>query len=151
MQNLKSILISLIVIPLTAVNCLAGDQLTDLLSGDFSLGGKKIPENRYFHFRTVLTEFDKDGTRSPGNSFTVWLEMQPSDDGGVEYISRKFTLGRKGGEEVEIPSLKNWEYSTDEGIDGTGVDEAGQVFGIDHARFMVMMDAKGKFIDMQDG
>jgi hypothetical protein len=133
------------------MNCQAGEQIADLLNTEFSLGGKKASANRYFHFRTALTEFAKDGTRSPGNAFTVWLEMQPSDDGGVEYISRKFTLGKKGGEEVEIPSLKNWEYSTDEGLDGSGVDEAGQVFGIDHAKFMVMMDAKGKFIDMQDG
>ena len=146
MQHLKSILISLIAIPLTAMNCLAGQEVTDLLNAEFNLGAKKTTENRYFHFRTVLTDFAKDGTRSPGNSFTVWLEMRPSDDGGVEYVSRKFTLGRKGGEEVEIPSLKNWEYSMHDGI-----DESGLVFGIDHARFMMMMDAKGRFVDMQDG
>ena len=146
MQHLKSILMSLIVIPLTAVNCLAGEEVTDLLNAEFNLGGKKVPENRYFYFRTVLTDFTKDGTRSPGNAFTVWLEMRPSGDGGGEYISRKFTLGRKGGEEVEIPSLKDWEYSPSD-----GVDETGQVFGIDHAKFMLMMDADGKFVDMQDG
>jgi hypothetical protein len=146
MQYLKYLLLNLIVIPLTAMNCQAGAPIADLLSGEFILGGERAPENRYFYFRTALTDFAKDGTRSPGNAFTVWLEAQPSDDGGVKYISRKFTLGRKGGEEVEIPSLKNWEYSP-----SYGVDDAGQVFGIDHSKFMVMMDAKGKFVDMQDG
>jgi hypothetical protein len=146
MHFLKYLLINLIVIPLTAMNCLAGEQVTELLSAEFSLGDKKVPESRYFHFRTALTEFTKDGARSPGNAFTVWLELRPTEDGKVEYISRKFTLGRKGGEELEIPSLKDWKYSPDH-----GVDETGQLFGIDHAKFMVMMDAKGKFIDIQDG
>lgn len=146
MLYLKYILINLLVIPLTAMHCLAGEPLTDLLSEEFSLGGKKVPESRYFHFRTTLTEFSKDGTRSPGNTFTVWLESVPADNGKVEYISRKFTLGRKGAEELEIPSLKDWKYSPND-----GVDEAGQVFGIDHAKFAVMMDAKGRFVDMQDG
>lgn len=146
MFKFKHLLIFLVTAPLTALNCAAGEDFTNILGGEFSLGGTKIPESRYYYFRTVLTDFDKAGNRSPGNSFTVFLEMRPSDNGGVEYISRKFTLGRKGGDEVEIPSLKNWKYSPKD-----GVDESGQLFGIDHAKFMVMMDANGQFVDMQDG
>ena len=73
--------------------------------------------------------------------------MRPSStDGEAQYISRKFTIVRPGEKEVEVPSLKDWEYSPSEGIDATG-----QVFGIEHSKFMMLIDANARFIDTHTG
>ncbi len=44
--------------------------------------------------------------------------------------------------ETAVPSLENWTYP----FQGTaaGIDEKGQVFGIDHAKFDKLADAKGQ-------
>ncbi len=125
---------------------IAQHQPPPLLIGDYELGGVKQPENRYYYFETILTNFAQDGTRSPGLEFRLWLETQPAESGGVKYICRKFTLLMPGGEEVEIPSLSGWTYSL-----GEGIDEEGNVFGIDHQKFMLMMDSKARFINMEAG
>ena len=129
--------------------CRAEGQVSDILKKEFDLGGAKKPETRYYYFETVLTDFAKDGTRSPGFEFRLWLEVKPAGSDSVEYICRKFTLVRPGGEEVAVPSLKGWTYSPD--FKGDGIDKTGQVFGIDHSKFMMLMDEKGKFIDIEAG
>ena len=129
-----------------AVEGMAQEGNLGILSKKFDLGGERAPETRYYYFETILKHFDKDGTRSPGHEFRLWLEVKPSDDGGVEYVSRKFTFSRLGAEEVAIPSLKDWGYS----IDG-GVDDKGLVFGIEHKKVMMLMDATARFIDIEAG
>jgi hypothetical protein len=116
------------------------------LNSEFDLGGVRESQTRYYYFETILKNFAKDGTRSKGHEFRLWLEVRPTDEGGIEYISRRFTFSRLGAEEVAIPSHKDWTY-----LIGEGIDDGGLVFGIEHKKFMVLMDAKARFIDMETG
>lgn len=146
MNFAKYAAIVLIGVSCVTLDCHAQAEMAGVLNKSYDLGGERAAESRYYYFETVLKHFDKDGTRSPGNEFRLWLEVRPSDDGRVEYVSRKFTFSRLGEDEVAIPSLKDWEYSI-----GAGIDDEGRVFGIEHKRFMSLMDAKARFIDIETG
>lgn len=130
----------------TTAECNAQDDTAGILSRAYDFDSERLPEARYYYFETILKHLDKDGTRSPGHEFRLWLEVRPTGDGGLEYVSRKFTFSRLGEEEVAIPSLKDWEYSMFD-----GVDDQGRVFGIEHKKFMSLMDAKARFIDIEAG
>jgi hypothetical protein len=144
-------LVKYAVLAMIGVFCIVPDthaqaEMAGILNKSYDLGGERAPGSRYYYFETILKYFEKDGARSPGHEFRLWLEVKPSADGGVKYVSRKFTFARLGEDEVAIPSLEGWEYSMEPDI-----DDEGRVFGIEHKKFMSLMDAKARFIDLESG
>lgn len=122
----------------------------DKAGGGFELGGDRALETRYFFMETRLTHYEPDGARSEGATFKFWLELQPETPAGVvTVICRKFTVTRPGGREVELPTLRDWSY--DFSLATAGADEQGQIFGIPHQKFALLVDARGDLLDASSG
>ena len=126
-----------------------GVSLGSCLDGEMGLGKPRSVETRYYYMETALTHFEEDGSRTPGMVFKLWLEAQPGEGEGFEqsyrYVCRKFTLTRPGKKEVELPTLRGWTYSFSPSE--PGIDDDGQVFGIPHAKFALMVDSRGNMVD----
>jgi hypothetical protein len=123
--------------------------LESVLDQEIDLARARAAETRYYYMETSLTHFEEDGSRAPGMVFKLWLEVHPATDEASEqsyrYVCRKFTLTRPGREEVELPTLRDWTYSFSPSE--PGIDSKGQVFGIPHAKFALMVDNRGGVVE----
>lgn len=122
-------------------------QTTDLnyLNRQFTLAGEHSPETQYFIMESKMTTYALNGQRQGVDIFRLYLKCVPagiSGKAGDEYTCLKFTVQLAGSPEAEIPSLKGWSYIFN--TIPSGMDEKGQVFGIDHAKFNNVTDATGK-------
>ena len=118
-----------------------------ILKQTFDLGGKRSQQTQYYLMETKLITYALDGKRVGTNVFRLRLKCLPAklaDKDGDKYTCVKFTLQMEGEPEVEIPALRNWSYVFK--TLPVGIDEKGQVFGIDHARFENLVDAGGKML-----
>lgn len=118
-----------------------------ILRQTFKLGGERSQQTQYFLMESKLLTYALDGKRVGTDVFRLRLKCVPAKAAGKdgdEYTCANFTVQISGGPEVEVPALKNWTY-----IFKTlpaGLDEKGQVLGIEHARFENLVDAGGKAI-----
>ncbi len=122
------------------------------LAGPFDLGGPLEPEVRYYVQRTDLVYLGFDGKRTGTASFTVKLKIVPaalSGKAGDECTLREVVLRSGEGEPETIPELAGWTYvfRQREG----GVDEAGQVFGIPHEKFLSLKTSRGRTLPVVEG
>lgn len=128
-------------------------QELDKAGAGFTLGGERARETRFFYMETRLTHYEPDGTRNPGVIFRFWLELRPEEPGsgreGMTVICRKFTLTRPGGREVELPTLRDWSYYFSHAT--AGPDERGQIFGVPHQKFALLVDARGDLVESDTG
>ena len=102
-----------------------------ILHGSFDLAGERSQETQYYLMESTLVTYALDGTRVATDVFRLRLQCVPATTAGTlgdEYSCAQFTLQRGDAPETAIPALENWTYTFDE----SGIDEAGQVFGIDH-------------------
>jgi hypothetical protein len=116
-----------------------------LLEGEFDLAGERSPETQVFYMESRLITYAPDGARAGTDVFRMRLRCVPapvSGKGAHEYTCLRFTLEQNGGPEVPIPALENWSYLFYE----EGIDERGQVFGIDHSRFEGLVDSSGSAV-----
>ena len=116
-----------------------------MLDQEFRLVGRRSPEPQYFLMESQLITYAPDGTRAGTDVFRLRLECVPAPIAGKpgdEYTCVRFTLQQGNGPEKDIPALENWSYVFTE----TGIDEQGQVFGIDHAKFNGLTDRAGAAI-----
>jgi hypothetical protein len=121
-------------------------QLGVWLGKELELGGPRKAETRYYFMETILTNYEEDGTRTPGPIFKLWLEARPeADSESTRYICRKFTVTLPGRREAELPTLADWAYSFS--VSEPGIDDQGQVFGIPHKKFAMLVDSRGNLID----
>jgi hypothetical protein len=76
----------------------------------------------------------------------LYLRCVPSNDPakGDEYSCLKFTVQINKGPELIIPSLTGWKYYFS--MTANALDQKGQVFGIDHAKFENLKDEKGNAV-----
>ena len=82
-----------------------------------------------------------DGKRISTDIFRLHLKCVPARVTGKdadEYTCTKFTVQLAGAPEVELPAMKNWTYLF------APATEKGPMFGIDHAQFEKLVDAKGQ-------
>ena len=117
----------------------AGDSLLDR---EFDLAGMRSQETQYFLMESRLIEYAPDGARAGVDVFRLRLKCVPAGIGGRkgdEYTCARFTMQHGDGPEMEIPALENWTYV----LNKAGMDEKGQVFGIDHAKFENLVDGGG--------
>ena len=112
------------------------------LDREFNLAGERSRETQYFLMESRLITYALDGKRVGTDIFRLRLKCVPAGIGGRkgdEYTCARFTLQQGDAPEMEIPALENWTYV----LNKTGMDEKGQVFGIDHARFENLTNSAG--------
>jgi len=122
------------------------------LAGPFDLAGPLKPEVRYYVQKTDLVYLGFDGKRTGTASFTVKLRILPaalSGKGGDECTVREAVLKSGDGEPETIPELAGWSYIFQD--QAAGIDEAGQVFGIPHAKFLGLKTNRGKTLETIEG
>lgn len=119
----------------------------------FDLTGQRTNESRHYLLETHLLHYESDGARRPGLTLRLYLaaetDQQRSDGKVVEYRCLRFTVAQPNGPEVELPTLAGFAYSFDQ--DQEGIDAKGQVFGIPHSKFAMLVDARGDLVDAMTG
>jgi hypothetical protein len=111
----------------------------------FDLAGERSEETQYFLMETRIVNYAPDGTRMGRDLYTLHLKYMPANlvgKTGGEYTSVKFKLKTGDSPEITIPALEGWKYVFK--TTSTGIDEKGQVFGINHSKFENLVDNNGK-------
>lgn len=117
-----------------------GQQET-VLTNNYIFSGERTPDQQYFIQHTKMINYSLNGTRTGTDELKMFLTCLPKSDNSENirrYTCEKFLIKYSGGKWVSIPALERWSYSFDEL--STGIDDKGQVFGIDHARFENLKD-----------
>jgi hypothetical protein len=116
-----------------------------ILRGPFDLAGPRSARVQVFDMETRVLTYAPDGKRINTDVLKLKLKCTPARGTGKEadeYTCLKFTVQFGSGPEVAVPAVTNWTYLFKN--TATGLDEKGQVFGIDHARFEKLVDANGQ-------
>jgi hypothetical protein len=112
-----------------------------ILRRTFDLGAPRSREPQTYDMETTVLTYALDGRRVNKDVLRLQLKCAPGEDADL-YTCTRFTVQFGTAREVEVPAMAGWSYPfkhTD-----TGMDEKGQVFGIDHAKFEKLVDADGK-------
>lgn len=120
-------------------------QSTSILDKKFDLAGEHSQETQYYLMESKLLTYALDGTRVGTDIFRLRLKCVPAEIAGTdgdEYTCIKFTLQQGDASEAAIPVLENWTYVFYQ----AGIDEKGQVFGIDHSKFENLVDINGNVL-----
>lgn len=124
----------------------AGPSSDDsILRGAFELGGQRAEQVHYFIIESRFVNYALDGTRTGQRTYGLWLKCVPAQvagDPGDQYTCARFVVSTDDSMETAIPALQGWTYGFV--TTATGMDEKGQVFGIDHSRFEGLVDGDGK-------
>jgi len=118
-----------------------------ILQRTFDLAGPRSAQVQSFEMETRVITYAPDGKRVNTDILKLGLKCAPARVTGKdadEYTCTRFTLQLGGGPEVAVPAMVNWTYSYKS--TATGLDEKGQVFGIDHGKFEKLVDANGQAI-----
>jgi hypothetical protein len=94
---------------------------------------------------TVVITYAPDGKRTNTDILRLQLKCTPGRMTGKdadEYTCVRFAVKFGDAPEVTVPAVANWTYAFTSA--GTGMDEKGQVFGIDHAKFENLLDSNGQ-------
>ena len=113
----------------------------------FELAGPQTPGIRRYLQETRLFHFGLDGKPVGTEVFRMkleWTHASASGGTGDGFRCRRLTIQKDAGPEVTVPSLDNWSYEFRR--TWTGLDEKGQVFGIDHSKFQNLRDADGRIL-----
>jgi len=121
----------------------AGPTRFDLL-GTFNLAAPRAPGTRHYLQETRLLHIGLDG--KPTGTETIrmkleWMHTSSSGGGGDVFRCGKFTMRKNQDAEVSLPALEGWRYELRQ--TSSGLDDKGQVFGIDHAKFLDLKDSGG--------
>ena len=118
-----------------------------ILPQTYNLAGERSQETQYYVLESKLFTYALNGNRISTDIFRLYLKCVPSQIAGTDgdqYICIKFTLQHGDAPEAAIPVLENWTYVFTN--DSIGIDEKGQVFGIDHSKFEKLIDSNGNTI-----
>jgi len=124
--------------------CLAGQPKRpddSILRQTFDFAGARSPQPQLFDMETVVITYAPDGKRVNTDVLKLQLKCVPGKDADA-YTCIRFAVRFGDAPEVAIPALANWTYPFK--ATATGMDEKGQVFGIDHAKFEKLVDANGQ-------
>lgn len=116
-------------------------QSTSILEKEFDLAGKHSQETQYFLMESKLITYALNGTRVGTDVFRLRLKYVPAKVAGKEgdeITCVQFTIQQRNTSEVAIPALENWTY-----VFSKGIDNKGQVFGINHSKFENLVDSNG--------
>jgi hypothetical protein len=116
-----------------------------ILRQTFDLADARSAQVQLFEMETQVLTYAPDGKRVNTDVLKLALKCTPARVTGKDadqYTCTKFTVQFGVGKEVAIPALANWTYLFKN--TASGLDEKGQVFGIDHAKFENLTDANGQ-------
>lgn len=117
--------------------------VASLLQKKFDLAGKRAAETQYYQLETKVVQYLPDGKPSSHDTYRLLLKCVPGNQSGTgvdQYTCRRFTVQHGDDVEAGIPALVGWSYPYRHAI---GLDEKGQVFGIDHGKFEGLKDSNG--------
>ncbi len=112
-----------------------------ILRQTFDLAAKRSAQPQSFEMESRMITYALDGKRISTDIFRLHLKCVPARGTGRnadEYTCTKFTVQLAGAPEVELPAMKDWSYLF------MPANEKGPMFGIDHAHFEKLVDAKGQ-------
>jgi hypothetical protein len=113
-----------------------------ILRGTFDLTGPRSADPQRYEMETRVITYGPDGSRMEMDVLRLELTCTPAsmtDEDADQYTCSRFAVQFGTGPEVEIPALAGWTYLFENGL-----DEKGQIFNIDHARFENLVDANGQ-------
>ncbi|MCG3119693.1 MAG: hypothetical protein ALAOOOJD_02204 [bacterium] len=113
------------------------------LDKEFDLAGAHSQQTQYFMMESKLITYALDGKRLGTDIYRLHLKCVPAKlakTAGDEYTCSRFTVQKGETAETAIPALADWTYI----FKGTEPDEKGQVLGIEHSKFVNLVDAEGK-------
>ena len=116
-----------------------------ILRQAFDFAAPRTPEPQWFDMETVVITYAPDGKRVNTDVLRLQLKCTPARGTGKdadEYTCVRFAVKFGDAPEVTVPALANWTYPFK--ATATGMDEKGQVFGIDHGKFEKLLDANGQ-------
>ncbi len=126
---------------------IAEAQLSSVLDKEFDLAGERKQETQYFLMESKLITYSLNGKRTGTDIFRLHLKCIPSKIAGKEgdeYTCARFSWQQGDSMETTIPVLENWKYIFKQ----PGIDEKGQVFGIDHGKFENLVDNNGNALPL---
>jgi len=115
------------------------------LKKTFDLGSSRSSAIQYYEQISKVSHFSLDGSPAGREVYRLKLRYVPSRLSRLEEDSifcKALIVQKDEGPAIAIPVLQNWTYQFKR--TETGLDEKGQVFGIDHARFENLKDANGQ-------
>ncbi len=116
-----------------------------ILRGTFDLAAPRSRDPQTFEMETRILTYALDGKRVNTDVLKLRLQCRPGATAGADadqYTCTRFAVQFGAGPEVEVPAMANWSYPFRN--TATGMDEKGQVFGIDHTKFEKLADANGQ-------
>lgn len=123
-------------------------QDVSFLMGACELAGPRSKQERYYRMESIVVHRETDGTKKGQISYKLLLQIIPgSDPGGSDdtYTCRCFTVQREGEAPVLIQELSGFAYVYQE-----GVDEEGQIFGLDQSRFQFLSERIGIDLSVEE-
>lgn len=110
-----------------------------------------IPHSRdtqYYEMSSTLLKHAADGKVTATDMYRLWIRCVPATADGQpdRHTCLRFTVQSNEGPARSVPALANWSYNYHP---GTGLDERGQVFGIDHAIFEQLKDDQGSLLPVE--
>jgi hypothetical protein len=115
-----------------------------ILRGTFELDGQRSEQVQYFVMESTVLNYALDGTRTGRRTYELWLKCVPARLAGIpgdQYTCSRFVVRTGDSPGTAIPALQGWTYVLR--TTATGMDEKGQVFGIDHSKFDNLVDGSG--------
>jgi len=116
-----------------------------ILRQTFDFTVARAPQPQLFDMETVVLTYAPDGKRVNTDVLKLQLKCAPARVTGKdadEYTCIRFAVKFGDAPEVTVPAIANWTYPYK--VTATGMDEKGQVFGIDHAKFEKLLDSNGQ-------
>ena len=113
-----------------------------ILKREYNLAGDRTADTHYYAMETRVVQFSPDGKRVGVETYRLKLACvpaNPSSEESDQYTCREFILQKDDAAPTTVPALDGWSYQFKR--TESGLDENGQVFGIDHAKFDNLVDS----------
>lgn len=116
----------------------------------FNLGGQRTCEPQFFIQETYYVKYALDGKRTGTDILKMYLSCVPikqNETTVYKYTCNKFQIKFGDAQWRHIPVLTGWSYLLDDRA--SGIDEQGQVFGIDHTKFENLKDSQNQAVSQE--
>jgi hypothetical protein len=109
----------------------------------YNLIPDRSKDTQFYRTESKVLRYNNDGTRGLLEIYRLELRCVANKTGD-QFTCKRFTIQSGNSPEISIPALVNWTYALTS--NQSGVDEKGQLMGIDHSRFEQLTDSNGNAI-----